>query len=66
MVPFNSFAEYSPEPNLETKKNDVVRFAINEDRPLTCSSLPTVITPARPYRGFADAMFPSAASNVSR
>lgn len=29
-----SFAEYAPEPNPETKKKDVVRFALNEDRPL--------------------------------
>jgi hypothetical protein len=35
-VPFNSFAEYAPEPNPETKKKDVVWFAINDDRPLTC------------------------------
>jgi putative SOS response-associated peptidase YedK len=33
-VPFNSFAEYAPEPNPE--KKDVVWFAINDDRPLTC------------------------------
>lgn len=33
-MPFNSFAEYAPEPNLETKKKDVVWFALNEDRPL--------------------------------
>jgi putative SOS response-associated peptidase YedK len=32
-VPVNSFAEYAPEPNPETKK-DVVWFALNEDRPL--------------------------------
>jgi hypothetical protein len=32
----NSFAEYAPEPNPETKKKDVVSFAINDDRPLTC------------------------------
>jgi putative SOS response-associated peptidase YedK len=36
LVPFNSFAEYAPEPNPETKKRDVVWFAINDDRPLTC------------------------------
>jgi putative SOS response-associated peptidase YedK len=36
VVPFNSFAEYAPEPNPETKKKDVVWFAINDDRPLTC------------------------------
>ena len=35
LVPFNSFAEYAPEPNPETKKKDVVWFAINDDRPLT-------------------------------
>jgi hypothetical protein len=34
LVPFNSFAEYTPEPNPETKKKDVVWFALNEDRPL--------------------------------
>jgi putative SOS response-associated peptidase YedK len=34
LVPFNSFAEYAPEPNPETKKKDVVWFAVNEDRPL--------------------------------
>ncbi len=33
MVPANSFAEYAPEPNPETKKKDVVWFALNEDRP---------------------------------
>ena len=36
LVPFNSFAEYAPEPNPETKKKDVVWFAINDDRQLTC------------------------------
>jgi len=34
-VPFNSFAEYAPEPNPETKKKDVVWFAVSDDRPLT-------------------------------
>lgn len=34
LVPFNSFAEYAPEPNPETKK-DVVRFALSDDRSLT-------------------------------
>jgi putative SOS response-associated peptidase YedK len=35
-VPFSAgrFAEYAPEPNPETKKKDVVWFALNEDRPL--------------------------------
>jgi putative SOS response-associated peptidase YedK len=28
------FAEYAPEPNPETKKKDVVWFALNEGRPL--------------------------------
>jgi hypothetical protein len=32
LVPGNSFAEYAPEPNPETKKKDVVWFAINDDR----------------------------------
>ncbi|MGJ4996384.1 SOS response-associated peptidase family protein [Bradyrhizobium sp. HKCCYLS3077] len=36
LVPFNSFAEYAPEPNPETKKKDVVWFAPSDDRPLTC------------------------------
>ena len=30
----HSFAEYAPEPNPETKKKDVVWFALNDDRPL--------------------------------
>jgi putative SOS response-associated peptidase YedK len=36
LVPINSFAEYAPEPNPETKKKDVVVwwFALNDDRPL--------------------------------
>jgi putative SOS response-associated peptidase YedK len=34
LVPFNSFAEYAPEPNPVTKKKDVVWFALNDDRPL--------------------------------
>jgi putative SOS response-associated peptidase YedK len=35
LVPFNSFAEYAPGPNPETKKKDVVWFARGEDRPLS-------------------------------
>lgn len=35
LVPFNSFAEYAPEPNPVTRKKDVVWFALNDDRPLT-------------------------------
>jgi putative SOS response-associated peptidase YedK len=34
LVPTNSFAEYAPEPNPETKKKDVIWFALNDDRPL--------------------------------
>ena len=34
LVPANSFAEYASEPNPETKKKDVVWFALNDDRPL--------------------------------
>src|ERR1700737_1266172 len=34
LVPVNSFAEDAPEPNPETKKKDVVWFALNDDRPL--------------------------------
>jgi len=33
LVPANSFAEYAPETNPDTKKKDVVWFALNEDRP---------------------------------
>ena len=33
MVPANSFAEYAPEPNPETKKKDVVWFALADERP---------------------------------
>ena len=36
LVPANSFAEYAPEPNQETKKKDVVWFALKENRPLFC------------------------------
>jgi putative SOS response-associated peptidase YedK len=35
LVPANSFAEYAPEANPETKKKDVVWFALDDDRPLT-------------------------------
>jgi putative SOS response-associated peptidase YedK len=34
LVPVNSFAEYAPEPNPQTKKKDVVWFALDDDRPL--------------------------------
>ena len=34
LVPANSFAEYAPEPNPETKKKDIVWFALGEERPL--------------------------------
>jgi putative SOS response-associated peptidase YedK len=34
LVPVNSFVEYAPEPNPETKKKDVVWFALNDNRPL--------------------------------
>jgi putative SOS response-associated peptidase YedK len=34
LVPANRFAEYALEPNPETKKKDVVWFALDEDRPL--------------------------------
>jgi putative SOS response-associated peptidase YedK len=36
LVPANSFAEYAPAPNPETKKKDVVWFALEESRPLFC------------------------------
>jgi len=34
LVPANSFAEYAPEPNPETRKKDVAWFAFNEEHPL--------------------------------
>src|SRR5262252_2383369 len=34
LVPANSFAEYAPPPNPQTKKKDVVWFALNDDRSL--------------------------------
>ena len=34
MVPANSFSEYAPEPNPETKTKDVVWSALSEERPL--------------------------------
>ena len=34
LVPANSLAEYAPEPNPETKKKDVVWFALADERPL--------------------------------
>jgi len=39
LVPANSFAEYAPEPNPETKKKDVVWFALNDDRPLFAAGI---------------------------
>jgi hypothetical protein len=36
LVPANSFAEYAPEPNPETKKKDVIWFALDNSRPLFC------------------------------
>src|SRR6201992_3109984 len=35
LVPFNSFAEYAPEPHPETQKKDVVWFAHSDDWPLS-------------------------------
>jgi putative SOS response-associated peptidase YedK len=32
LVPFNSFAEFAPGANPETKKKDIVWFALNDDR----------------------------------
>jgi hypothetical protein len=34
LVPANSFAEYAAEPDPMTKKENVVWFALNEERPL--------------------------------
>src|SRR5437588_580704 len=36
LVPANSFAEYAPETNPETRKKDVVWFALDDRRPLFC------------------------------
>jgi hypothetical protein len=44
-VPANSFAEYALEPNPETKKKDVVWFALNEGRPLFAFAVPDLPTP---------------------
>lgn len=33
-MPFNSFAEYAAEPNPQTGKEDMVWFALNDNRPL--------------------------------
>lgn len=35
LVSFNSFAEYAPEPNPETKKKVIIWFAFGDDRPST-------------------------------
>jgi putative SOS response-associated peptidase YedK len=34
LAPANSFSEYATEPNPETKKKDVIWFALHDDRPL--------------------------------
>ena len=50
LVPANSFAEYAPEPNPETKKKDVVWFALNDDRrcsPLRASGRRSTVIAAR-------------------
>jgi putative SOS response-associated peptidase YedK len=54
LVPFNSFAEYAPEPNPETKKKDVVWFALSDDGELSSSSS-ALERPQRGDRSFADA-----------
>lgn len=33
LVPFNSFAEFAPEPNPETKGKDAIWFALSDERP---------------------------------
>ena len=35
-MPFNSFDKYPPELDPATKKKDVVWYALDGDRPLTC------------------------------
>ena len=47
LVMFNSFAEYAPEPNPETKKKDVVWFALNDDSPMAWSTPILFISLAR-------------------
>ena len=49
LVPFNSFAEYAPEPSPQTKKKDVVWFARGDDR--TLSSLAGFWTEFKGDRG---------------
>jgi putative SOS response-associated peptidase YedK len=49
LVPFNSFAEYAPETNPETRKKDVVWFARDESRPL--SAFAGIWTETRADRG---------------
>ena len=57
LVPFNSFAEYAPEPNPATKTKDVVWFALNDNRPLAAfAGILTVYkgnhgTKSKPIRG---------------
>ena len=64
LVPANSFAEYAPEPNPETKKKDVVWFALNDDRPLFASpaSGPSSTAIAAPSRSRSRARIWSTAS----
>ena len=38
LVPANSFAEYAPEPNPETKKKDVVWFALKTPKGAACAT----------------------------
>jgi putative SOS response-associated peptidase YedK len=63
LVPFNSFAEYAPEPNPETKKKDVVWFALNDDRPLTAFA--GIWTEFKGERGTKSNRFPDRISSMA-
>jgi hypothetical protein len=47
LVPANSFSEYARESNPQTKKKDVVWFALNEERPLRPHRIDQPAFPAR-------------------
>jgi putative SOS response-associated peptidase YedK len=62
LVPFNSFAEYAPEPNPETKKEDIVWLGLDDDRPL--ATFAGIRTEYKGDRGTKSKPIPGAASCV--
>jgi putative SOS response-associated peptidase YedK len=62
LVPFNSFAEYAPEPNPEIKKEDIVWFGLDDDRPL--ATFAGIWTEYKGDRGTKSKPIPGAASCV--